>query len=165
MKRTCLLVVAALAVLAVATGSAAIAATIDHHIVQFIEDGAPGDRVPGAHAKMIRNEDGLGLIINTRHFPPGPMTVWLFFFTCDPADPACGPTGGGPVFGTSDVVKANGRVHLAIGVPEGNGYLTDAWTDEVHAVMLSKEFDPDLIHTQLTTPVGGTPTQVVIAIP
>jgi hypothetical protein len=158
----------ALSVVALVVGISAPleATTVSRHNVLFVEDGAPGGRVPGATARVVRDEDGLAVIVNTRHLPAGPFTVWLFFFDCDSAGDCSGPpNNGGPMFGTADTVGANGRAHFSVGVPETSDFVVDAESDEVHAVVVSEKPTHLSMWFRLVSPMYGTGVQVVIAGP
>lgn len=160
MKKQTTLTLIVLTVLILAMSSASGAQTTNHR-VYWIEEGAPGGRVAGARATSIREEDGFSLIINTKHLVPGPVTVWMFFFTCDPADENCAPTNGG-MFATADTITSNGKGHFAVGVPETSPHLTDAETDEVHVIIVDGKPGDEPMWLRLTTPSGGTFRQVVI---
>ena len=158
----------ALSVVALVVGiSAPIeATTVSHHDVLFVEGGAPAGRVPGGTARVVRDEDGLAVIVNTRHLPAGPFTVWLFFIACESAgNCAATPNNGGPMFGTADTVGANGRAHFSVGVPESSPFVVDAESDEVHAVVFSEKPTTLPMWFRLVSPEQGTGVQVVIAGP
>ncbi len=160
--RTCILALVVPAALLV--GPPAEAQTISQHDVQWIEGGMPGSRVPGAGAVAVREAGGVSMIIRTRHLLAGPVTVWLFFFACDPFGVCSNvPTNGGPMFATADVVTPNGKGTFAVGVPDASPFLTDPATDEIHAVIVDGKPLANPIWRQLTTPAGGTFRQVVIA--
>ena len=160
MKRPFVITCLALQAIAfLAVSPAAEAATTESCPVVFASGPPPEPEgpVPGGRATLIRNEDGIGLSINTRHLPgAGPVTVWMFFINAD------GTRVNGPIFGTSDLVTRNGRAHFGIGVSESADGLVDAETDRVHALVLHHgDVNPDLIHEQLTIPGGGGPPNPV----
>ncbi len=164
MKHGTLMSIAIVAVLLMGLSPVLEAQTVSNHNVYWIEGGVPGEKVDGGAAKVIREADGLSVVINTRHLVAGPVTVWLFFFACDPTVPGCNPTNGGPMFGTADVVHKNGKGTLAVGVPISSPFLTDPMLDEVHAVIADDKPTNVPMHERLRTPSGGTFSQVVIAI-
>ena len=159
MKRSFVITCLALqAVAFLAVSPAAEAATTESCPVVFASGPPPEPEgpVPGGRATLIRNEDGIGLSIDTRHLPgAGPVTVWMFFIQPD-------GSANGPFFGSSDLVTRNGRAHFGIGVSESAGELVDAEHDGVHALILHHgSINPDLIHEQLTMPAGGGPPNPV----
>ncbi len=162
MKKTIVLALAAFFIV-----SAAEAETTIQKVRVFKAEGGPpanfpvGKKVGGASATVYRNDDGIGVIIDTKKLSKGVFTAWLF--ECSGASTElCAPHP--PIFCSSDTAGKGkgkgkgkkGEVHLACGMTAtgtpGTG-LSDSRSPFVVLILDHGTIDPDTIHLQLTIPM------------
>ncbi len=157
MKKTIVLALAAFFIV-----SAAEAETTIQKVRVFKAEGGPpanfpvGKKVGGAKATVYRNDDGIGVIIDTKKLSKGVFTAWLFECSGMSTDP-CAPFLP-PIFCSSDTAEKGkkGKVHLACGMTAtgtpGTG-LSDSRSPFVVLILDHGTIDPDTIHLQLTMPM------------
>ncbi len=157
MKKTIVLALAAFFIV-----SAAEAETTIQKVRVFKAEGGPpanfpvGKKVGGASATVYRNDDGIGIIIDTKKLSKGVFTAWLFECTGMSTD-ACAPHFP-PTFCSSDTAEKGkkGKVHLACGVTAtkmpGMGF-SDSQSPFVVLILDHGPIDPETIHLQLTIPM------------
>ena len=154
MKRAIFLALAAIFIV-----SAAEADTTIQTVPVFEAEGGPpgfavGSLVGGASATVYRNDDGIGVIIETKKLSEGVFTAWLFECSGMTTD-LCAPFFP-PNFCSSDTAGDNGKVHLACGLTAtgtpGTGS-SDSRSPFVVFILDHGPIDPDMIHLQLTIPM------------
>ena len=154
MKRTIFLALAAVLIV-----SAAEADTTIQTVPVFEAEGGPpgfavGSRVGGASATVYRNDDGIGVIIETKKLSEGVFTAWLFECSGMSTD-SCAPFLP-PSFCSSDTAGDNKKVHLACGISDtgtpGTGF-SDSRNPFVVFILDHGPIDPDMIHLQLSVPM------------
>ena len=165
MKKTIVLALAAFFIV-----SAAEAETTIQKVRVFKAEGGPpanfpvGKKVGGAKATVYRNDDGIGVIIDTKKLSKGVFTAWLFECTGASTD-ACAPYTP-PTFCSSDTAGKGkkgkkGNVHLACGISEtgmpGTGFF-DSRSPFVVFILDHGPIDPEIIHKQLSVPSAPSTT-------
>jgi hypothetical protein len=125
-------------------------------------DFAVGKKVGGASATVYRNDDGVGIVIETKKISAGTFTAWVFecsggtLVPCDPFLP--------PSFCSGDTAGPNAKAELVCGLPDddiaGMG-APDSRAPFVVFILDHGPIDPDLIHLQLSIAPGGVPAQTV----
>ncbi len=155
MKKTIVLALAAFFIV-----SAAEAETTIQKVRVFKAEGGPpanfpvGKKVGGASATVYRNDDGIGVIIDTKKLSKGVFTAWLFECSGLSTD-SCAPFFP-PSFCSSDTAGKNGKLQFACGVTAtgtpGTG-LSSSRSPFVVLILDHGTIDPDTIHLQLTMPM------------
>ncbi len=155
MKKTIVLALAAFFIV-----SAAEAETTIQKVRVFKAEGGPpanfpvGKKVGGAKATVYRNDDGIGVIINTKKLSKGVFTAWLFECSGMSTDP-CAPFLP-PSFCSSDTAGKNGKLQFACGVTATGmpalGF-SDSQSPFVVFILDHGPIDPEIIHLQLTIPM------------
>ena len=129
-------------------------------------DFAVGKQVGGASATVYRNDDGVGVIIETKKLSEGAFTAWIFECsggTLVPCEPFTGP-GIGPSFCSGDTAGPNGKADLVCGLTDDNiaGMGTpDSRAPFVVFILDHGPIDPEEIHLQLSVPMPP-PTTVPV---
>ena len=117
-------------------------------------DFAVGKQVGGASATVYRNDDGVGVIIETKKLSAGAFTAWLFecaggtVVPCVPFLP--------PSFCSGDTAGPNGKADLVCGLTDDNiaGMGTpDSRAPFVVLILDHGPIDPEEIHLQLSVPM------------
>jgi hypothetical protein len=121
----------------------------------------PAVVVVGASSKLVRNQNGVTVTVNTSGLVSGSaVTIWLIVFN--------NGTSGGPddvIYGAGHVVGPNGTANFAAHLNEGDSGgslfpqpspgLIDAETAEIHIVVRSHgPFIPGMIPEQIHTVEG-----------
>ena len=159
MKRTISLALAT--VLVVSAGVASADATIQSVSVFEAMGGPPtdfavGKEVRGVSATVYRNDDGVGIVIETKKLSAGTFTAWVFECTNGTLVP-CTPIMGPPSFCSGDTAGPNAKGELVCGLAD-DGL---ARAPFVVLILDHGPIDPELIHLQLSIPPGGVPAQTV----
>ena len=125
-------------------------------------DFAVGNEVGGASATVYRNDDGVGIVIETNKLSVGAFTAWVFECTggtvvpCDPFFP--------PSFCSGDTAGPNGKADLVCGLTDDDiaGMGTpDSRAPFVVLILDHGPIDPVLIHRQLSVPMPPPPAAPV----
>ena len=112
----------------------------------------------GASATVYRNDEGVGIIIETKKLSEGAFTAWVFDCASGTLDP-CNPVTP-PSFCSGDTVGPNGKAELVCGLTDDDmaGGAPDSRAPLVLFILDHGPIDPANIHTQLSIP-PGTPVQ------